>query len=140
MTSITVTTPTGLRMETCPLRVRAMFAGHVVADSEAALKVYEPDRAMRWFFPRDDVETGYLGRVAGGGVYDPLVGHATCYTWVMEGRIVEQAVCEYERPALGAEPLARHLCLDDNVFEIYQLTERDLDAAPRATHMHGGAA
>jgi uncharacterized protein (DUF427 family) len=140
MTPIIETTAEGLRIESCPLRVRAMFAGHVVADTDGALKVYEPDRAMRFFIPRDDVEIGYLGRTVGGGDFDPLIGEATFYTWVMDGDIIEKAVCEYERPAAGAERLRHHFWLDPTVFELYELSERDLEAAPRATHIHGGAA
>jgi uncharacterized protein (DUF427 family) len=137
MTPIIESTPAGLRIESCPQRVRAMFAGHVVADTDSALKVYEPDRAMRYFIPHDDMEIGYLGRTVGSGDFDPLIGEPTFYTWAMEGEIIERAVCEYERPAAGAERLSRHFSLDPTVFELYELSERDLASAPRATHIHG---
>jgi hypothetical protein len=55
----------------------------------------------------------------------------------MEGDIVEQAVCSFSDPPVGAESLAGRLCLSETVFEIYELTERDLEIAPRATHPHG---
>jgi hypothetical protein len=35
---------------------------------------------------------------------------------------------------------AGRLCLSETVFEIYTLSEHDLAAAPRATHLYGATA
>ena len=123
-------------IESCPHRVRAMFAGHVIADSDDVLVLRQPGRRPMHFFPRDDVETGYLGETR-QGVDDLQLGPGRCYTWVMEGEIVERAVCAFDEPPLAAEAVAGRLCLSQDVFEIYELTPRDLAAAPRATHVHG---
>lgn len=126
-----------LRIEANPFRVRAMFAGHVIADTTNALTVYEPGRRPVQFFPQEDVETGYLGKT-GTRTHDPVKGEACCYTLAMEGEILEQAVCSYEDPLPGAEALRGHLCFADGHFEIYELTPADMAAAPRALHPHQG--
>jgi uncharacterized protein (DUF427 family) len=126
-------------IEACRNRVRAMFAGHVIADSDDALVLRQDGRRPMIFFPREDVETGYLGRT-GEGLADLQLGPGHCYTWVMEGEIVERAVCAFDEPPPGAEALAGRLCLSEDVFEIYELTPRDLEIAPRATHAHGSTA
>lgn len=126
-------------IRTSSRRVRAMFAGHVIADSDDVLVLSRPGLPDMRFFPQEDVETGYLG-ATGRTSSDPDLGAATCYTWTMEGEIVEQAVCAFDNPPPGAEAVAGRLCLSPTVFEIYELTPHDLEAAPRATHVHGGGA
>ena len=127
--------PPRLRIETNPYRVRAMFAGHVIADTQHALTVYETGRTPVHFFPPQDVETSYFGKTAGTR-RDESKGEASCYTLAMEGEIVEDAACAYDDPVAGAEALRGYLCLADDQFEIYELTPRDMAAAPRATHVH----
>ena len=123
-----------LRIEANPYRVRAMFAGHVIADTTHALTVYEPGRPPMHFFPAKDVETAYFGKT--GRRRMDAKGQASCYTLVMEREIVEEAVCGYDEPAPGAEALRGHLCFAEHHFEVYELTPRDMEAAPRATHVH----
>lgn len=125
-----------LEIVAVPRRVRAMFAGHVVADSDFVVVLRRHGLPDQRFFPAEDVETGYLGATR-EGVQDPDLGEGRCFTWVMEGDIVERAACAFENPPAGAESLAGRLCLSEDVFEIYELTESDLAAAPRATHPHG---
>jgi uncharacterized protein (DUF427 family) len=128
--------PHGLpSIETCPNRVRAMFAGHVIADSADALVLRHPGRRPMHFFPRDDVETDYLGETR-EGLADLQLGSGRCFTWVMGGEIIERAVCAFDQPPPGAEAVIGRLLLSEEVFEIYELTPRDLAAAPRATHVH----
>jgi uncharacterized protein (DUF427 family) len=122
-----------------PRRVRAMFAGHVIADSVDVLILRRQGRPDMRFFPRDDVETGYLGETP-QALSDPDLGGGHGYTWTMEGEIVEQAACSFDDPPMGAESLAGRLCLSPTVFEIYTLTAHDLEVAPRATHPHGSTA
>lgn len=126
-------------IEACPNRVRAMFAGHVIADSDDVLVLRQPGRRPMRFFPREDVETGYLGETR-DGLADLQLGPGRCYTWVMEGEIIERAVCTFDEPPPGAEALAGRLLLSEDVFEIYELTPRDLADAPRAAHAHGSTA
>jgi uncharacterized protein (DUF427 family) len=139
MTSDSASAPLSQSIEACPNRVRAMFTGHVIADSDDVLVLRQAGRRPMHFFPREDVETGYLGETR-EGVNDLQLGPGRCYTWVMEGEIIERAVCGFDEPPPGAEALAGRLCLSQDVFEIYELTPRDLEIAPRATHTHGSTA
>jgi uncharacterized protein (DUF427 family) len=122
-----------------PMRVRAMFAGHVIADSDQVLILRRRGLPDLRFFPRDDIEMSYLGET-GQILSDPDLGEATCYTCVMDGQIVERAVCAFDSPPRRAERLTGRLCLAEGVFEIYELTERDLAMAPRAAQPHGNVA
>jgi uncharacterized protein (DUF427 family) len=128
-----------LRVEANPNRVRAMFAGHVIADTTSALTASEPGREPVQFFPRADVETTYLGKTA-RKIPDPVKGEASCYTLAMEGEIVEDAVCSYEDPSPAAEVLRNYLCFAEGHFEVYELTPSDMAAAPRATRVHRSVA
>ncbi len=127
-----------LRIEANPYRVRAMFAGHVIADTTHALTVYEPGRSPAHFFPARDVETAYFGKTARRRT--DAKGEASGYTLVMEGEILEEAVCGYDDPTPGAEALRGHLCFAEHHFEVYELTPSDMAAAPRATHVHRSVA
>ncbi len=124
-----------LRIEANPLRVRAMFAGHVIADTTDALTVHEPGRRPVHFFPRRDVETSYFGRTS-RLVHEPLKGDGACYTLRMEGEIVEAAAYSFDDPPPDADALRGHLCLAPDHFEIYELTPADMAMAPRASHAH----
>jgi uncharacterized protein (DUF427 family) len=126
-------------IEVCPNRVRAMFAGHVIADSDDVLVLRTHGRAPMHFFPRLDVETGYLGRT-GTSLFDGQLGSGACYTWAMEGEIIENAACSFDAPPSDFDEVRDRLCLSERHFEIYELTPADLAAAPRATHAHGGMA
>jgi uncharacterized protein (DUF427 family) len=131
--------PISQSIDACTNRVRAMFAGHVIADSDDALVLRQPGRRPMHFFLREDVETGYLGETR-EGIDDLQLGPGRCYTWAMEGEIIERAVCAFNEPPSWAEALAGRLCLSGDVFEIYELTPADLAAAPRAKHAHGSTA
>jgi uncharacterized protein (DUF427 family) len=123
-------------IEACPNRVRAMFAGHVIADSDEVLVLRQVGRRPLHFFPWEDVEVSYLGETR--DVIDDLqLGPGRCFTWSMEGEIIERAVCIFGETPPGAEAVAGMLCMSEDVFEIYELTPRDLEIAPRARHAHG---
>lgn len=140
MISDTPASPTALLpIEGCRNRVRAMFAGHVIADSKDVLVLRLAGRRPMYFFPQEDVEIGYLGETRETAT-DLNVGQGRCYTWAMEGEIIERAACIFDDIRPGAEALAERIWLSDDVFEIYELTAEDLVVAPRARHAHGSTA
>jgi uncharacterized protein (DUF427 family) len=140
MISDTPASPTALLpIEACRHRVRAMFAGHVIADSVDVLVLHLAGRRPMHFFPQEDVEIGYLGETRETAT-DLNVGQGRCYTWAMEGEIIERAACIFDDIRSGAEALAERIWLSEDVFEIYELTADDLAVAPRARHAHGSTA
>lgn len=140
MTNEVETGPNGrLRIEANPFRVRAMFAGHVLADTANALTVRRPGHDAVHYFPRHDVEMGYFGQTT-SRTYDAELGEAVCHTLVMEGEIVESALCAFDEPLPGAEALRGYVRLSDDHFEVYELTAHDMAMAPRAAHVHRSVA
>ncbi len=139
ITSFSGNRTASIRIEANPNRVRAMFAGHVIADTSAALTVREDGKDPVHLFPAKDVETGYMGKTGHRSLHHGL-GEASCYTLVMEGEILENAVCAYDNPAPGMEALRGYLCFAEDHFEVYELNAGDVAAMPRATHVHRSVA
>jgi len=128
-----------IRIEANPNRVRAMFAGHVIADTDQALTVRELGRDPVHYFPRKDVETSYLGKT-GLLTHSESLGEAVHFTIVMEGEIIENAIWSYEHAAPGAEALRGYMAFSPHWAEVYELTERQMAMAPRSSHVHRSAA
>jgi uncharacterized protein (DUF427 family) len=128
-----------IRIQACPNRVRAMFAGHVIADTTEALVVHEHGREPAHYFPRRDVETGYLGKTD-TLTHSAAMGDACHFTIVMEGEIAENAVWSYEHPFDEAAALKDHMAFSPRWAEVYELTETQMAMAPRASHAHRGVA
>lgn len=108
-------------------RVRALFADHVIADTDDALLVREGRLAPVYYFPVEDVEMGYLGR-ADRQTHCPLKGDASYYSIKMHSQIAENAVWAYEEPTPSAETLRGRLAFDTDQVEVYEIDEADIDA------------
>jgi uncharacterized protein (DUF427 family) len=128
-----------IHIEANPNRVRAMFAGHVIGDTTGALTVYTPGHEPAHYFPRQDVETSYLGKTSKLTHADGL-GDASHFTIVMEGEIIENAIWSYEQPQDGAEALKGYMAFSPLWAEVYELTESQMAMAPRSSHVHRSAA
>jgi uncharacterized protein (DUF427 family) len=128
-----------LHIKANPNRVRAMFQGHVIADTDQALTVYETGHSPVQYFPRHDVETGFLGRTAHHTLC-PYKGEASYFTLVMDGEIAENAVWSYEDPILAASLLKDRLAFYPDVVEVYEMTPAEEALEPRAARPHGQAA
>lgn len=108
-------------------RVRALFSGHVIADTDDALAVREGEAPPAYYFPVDDVEMGYLGR-SDHATHCPLKGEAAYYNIKMHSQIAENAVWTYESPNPSAETLRGRLAFDPAQVEVYEIDEADIDA------------
>jgi len=128
-----------IRIEANTNRVRAMFAGHVIGDTTRALTVYARGQEPVHYFPRQDVETSYLGKTS-KLTHSSGLGDASHFTIVMEGEIIENAIWSYEHPEGGAEALKGYMAFSPHWAEVYELTERQMALAPRASHIHRSAA
>lgn len=114
-------------LETSPTRWRALFAGHVIADSDAALILREPGLPPRVYFPKEDVEMEYMGRSdasAGPG--------ATLFTLLMDGHFAENAVRVCDQPPEGLEALADHAAFITDQVEVYAVDDAAVNPHPRA--------
>lgn len=106
-------------------RVRARFAGHVIADSDEALVLHETGLPVWHFFPIEDVEMGYLGRT-GHVAHCASKGDAATWTLTMEGEILEDVAKVYEDPQAIAEALRGRIAFDPRRIEVYEIDEDEL--------------
>jgi uncharacterized protein (DUF427 family) len=98
-------------------RVRALFQGHLIADSADVLILKEAAYKPVPYFPRGDVEMEVLGRTT-LDTYCPYKGHAAYFTIERDGTIAENAVWTYETPHPAMDMIAGRLAFYPNVVEI----------------------
>ena len=110
-----------------PSRVRARYEDVVIADTTGAVTCQEANYAPVTYFPREDVETGYMSKTADVSTC-PYKGQATYYSILREGRLIEKAAWSYEAPYPSAEAIKGMLAFYPDKLEIYAVDEADLDA------------
>ena len=129
-------------------RWRALFKGHVIADSADALVLKEADYPERIYFPRDDVSMEYMGRTS-HTTHCPYKGDASYYTLNMDGSLLENAVWTYERPYPAMSAIAGRLAFYPDEVELYEVddavvnprhVEENVDAAVQHTDAGDGRA
>ncbi|MDB5454616.1 MAG: hypothetical protein JWP92_201 [Caulobacter sp.] len=133
-----------IRIARHPGRVRVLFEGHEIADSDDVVTLYEHDYPPVRYFPRDDVRMAFLHRTNKVS-HCPYKGDAAYFTIGRDGVIVENAVWSYEDPfpAVG-EIGARVAFYPEHVeFQLDGLTpaetaRRDIDEAVRHTDSGAG--
>ena len=96
------------RVEASPRRVRVVFDGIVVAESEHALRVLETSHPPVYYIPHDDVRLQYL-EPSGRHTVCEFKGRADYYGLVHDGRVSPDAAWSYPDPAPGYEPLAGYI-------------------------------
>ena len=119
-----------IRIEPARNRWRAYFAGHVVADSDAALIVHEADLPSAVYFPRDDVAMEYFS-ASGATTHCPYKGEAARYTLLMDGQFAENGAWSYASPYPAAAQLAGYLAFEQAKVEVYEVD----DAAVNPRHV-----
>jgi uncharacterized protein (DUF427 family) len=114
--------PRDLRFEPTPKRVRAQLGGETVADSRAAILVWESRRAVpAYAFPDADVRRDLL-RDSADPIPDAHGGGATFWDVVAGGEVAANAAWRYADPdlagfvALSWEAFDRWLEEDEEVF------------------------
>jgi uncharacterized protein (DUF427 family) len=117
-----------------PRRVRVLAAGHVIADSTDVITLREADLPPVEYFPRNDVETGFLSE-APTTSEDPYKGRATHYTSLIDGELIENVAWSYEQAYPAVEGIRGRLAFDAKLVEVYEVDEDDLN---RREHPHAG--
>ena len=103
-------------------RWRAMYSGHVIADSNDALILAEAGYKQAIYFPRDDVAMEYMSRTA-RSTNCPYKGDAAYYTILMNGHIAENAVWTYEQPYPAMELIRDRLAFYPDKVELYEVDD-----------------
>jgi len=123
-----------ITLEPAARRWRALFAGHVIADTDDALILREASLKPVVYFPRGDVAMEYMSR-ADRSTHCPFKGDAAYYTLLMDGQFAENAVWTYEAPFPAMERIAGRLAFYPDKVEVYEVDDaavnpRHVDAAP----------
>ncbi|MEO8926727.1 MAG: DUF427 domain-containing protein [Caulobacteraceae bacterium] len=100
-----------------PRRVRALFHGHEVADSDDVLMLAEASYKPVAYFPREHVDMAFLTRTQ-RDTWCPYKGHAAYFTLTRDGAIAEDAVWTYETPHPAMQAIAGRLAFFPNVVTI----------------------
>lgn len=113
-----------------PRRWRALFQGHVIADSAGALVLKESTYPEVIYFPREDVSMEYMSRTS-HTTHCPYKGEASYYTLLMDGHFAENGVWTYEDPYPAMSAIAGYLAFYPNQVELYEVD----DAAVNPHHL-----
>ena len=121
-----------IALTAAPGRMVATFEGHAIATSDDVLMLQEASYPPVAYFPRGDVEMGYMGRTT-KTTHCPYKGDANYYTLTMDGHIAENAVWTYETPYPAMDAIKDRLAFYPNVVSVALAGERTDDAAGSRT-------
>jgi uncharacterized protein (DUF427 family) len=99
-----------------PERVRVLFEGHELADSNDVMVLSEPGKEDVWYFPQKDVQMSSL-RAHQHNRRDSWKGEVTYYTIMRDGHVIEDIAWCYARPILDAEVIAGRVAFDPRHVE-----------------------
>jgi uncharacterized protein (DUF427 family) len=111
-----------ITIEPAANRWRARFAGHVIADSADALILREATYPPVVYFPRIDVEMGFMSQTD-RGTHCPYKGDASYFTVLMDGQFAENAVWTYEQPFPAMQAIEGRLAFYTDKIEVYEVSE-----------------
>ena len=107
-------------------RVRVRVADHVLADTSDALTLQEADYDAVQYFPRADVETGFLSETD-KVTQCPYKGAATHYSMLVNGDLLENCAWSYEEPFPAVEAIRGRLAFYPDKVQVYEISERESD-------------
>lgn len=96
-------------VQASPRRVRLQFAGHMLADSERALRVLETSHPPTIYIPPQDIDMTLLTPSAGRGTWCEYKGAASYLDAVAGERRVAAVGWTYPEPTPGYEALRDHV-------------------------------
>lgn len=96
------------RLERCVARLRVVFAGVTIADTDAGFRVLETSHPPVYYIPQRHIAMQWL-RPAAGRSFCEFKGIASYWTLEIDGRVSEQAAWSYEQPTPSFAPIAGHL-------------------------------
>ncbi|MGJ4948968.1 DUF427 domain-containing protein [Bradyrhizobium sp. HKCCYLS20291] len=96
------------RLERCAARLRVVFAGETIAETQDGCRVLETSHPPVYYIPPQDVAMQWL-RPAPGRSFCEFKGVASYWTIEAAGRISEQAAWSYPQPTVAFAPIAGYL-------------------------------
>lgn len=122
-------------IERASRQVRAVAAGHVIAETERAVVVRETSHPPVYYFPPEDVRMEFLEPSA-HVTHCEFKGEAHYYSLVVDGARQSNVAWYYPRPLAGYEELADHVA-----FYAWALAEATVDGeqvTPQPGRFYGG--
>lgn len=124
-------------------RIRVLFEGHEIADSDDVLMLREAGYPPVRYFPREDVRMSFLRRTDKTS-HCPYKGEASYFTIYRDGQVIDNAVWSYEAPYPAVESInGRVAFYPQNVsFEVGPLTAADsatVDVGAVVRHTDSGS-
>ena len=110
-----------------PTRVRARFENHVIADTAEAVTLQEASLDAVQYFPRKDVETGFLSQTDKEYTC-PYKGPCVFYSMMINGDLQENVAWSYEEPYPAAERIRGRIAFYPDRVQVYEVTEAETDA------------
>ena len=111
-----------ITLEPARRRWRALYNGHVIADSDDAIIVREADLAPVVYFPRESVGMEYMGRTE-RSTHCPYKGDAAYYTLRMDSGVLENVAWSYEDPFPAMGELRNRIAFYPGEVEVYELED-----------------
>jgi uncharacterized protein (DUF427 family) len=97
------------RLEDVPQRLRVVFNGVTIADTQRGMRILETSHPPTYYFPPEDVRTEYL-QMVDGTTFCEWKGAAIYYTITVNGKTAERAAWAYPNPPAAYAALQNHLC------------------------------
>ncbi len=107
-----------------PRRVQALYQGHLIADTRAAISLKEAGYKAVQYFPREDVAMDFLARTEHHS-HCPYKGDASYYSVIRDGVVAENVVWTYEEPYPAVEQIRGLVAFYPDQVEIVELDEHD---------------
>ena len=96
-------------IERCDKRVKVVFGGHVIAESDRAVRVLETAGPPTIYVPLQDVETKFTRPVDDYSTVCEWKGEATYLDIVVDDEVASKAAWTYLSPKEAFEELAGHV-------------------------------
>ncbi len=97
------------RLEDVPHRLRVVFNGVTIADTQRGMRILETSHPPTYYFPPEDVRTEYVQRVA-GTTFCEWKGEAIYYTITVNGKTAERVAWAYPHPPDAYAAVQNYLC------------------------------
>lgn len=111
-----------IHIEPATRRWRALFEGHVIADTDDALVLREAKYPPVIYFPRSAVGMEYMGRTS-HHTHCPYKGDASYYTLRMDSRVEENVAWSYEDPADAVSQIKDRIAFYPDRVEVYSVDD-----------------
>jgi adenylate cyclase len=137
--SATPPTAPGYRVEfeAYPRRVKVVFGGVVIADTERAIVLRETRLAPTFYLPREDVRMDLMVPTD-YRTHCPFKGNAHYWTLTVGDKTVENAVWSYENPLPEALPIKGMMAFYRNRMDAWYDADQEVQIDPVTdVHDHG---